>query len=93
LALFVSEKLSKNYEMYLTNTQVSVKNFNNFFSPARIRCPTLYALEEVLDYTRVYYCRLVEKYYITVYKEWKRNKRNDEEPGKVYEEEKAGSDC
>jgi hypothetical protein len=41
----------------------------------------------------VYYCRLVEKYYITVYKEWKRNKRSDEEPGKVYEEEKAGSDC
>jgi hypothetical protein len=27
LALFVSEKLSKNYEMYLTSSQVSVKNF------------------------------------------------------------------
>jgi hypothetical protein len=26
---FVSEKLSKNYEMYLTNSQVSVKNFDN----------------------------------------------------------------
>jgi hypothetical protein len=30
LALFVSEKLSKNYEMYVTNSQVSVKNFDNF---------------------------------------------------------------
>jgi hypothetical protein len=30
LALFVSEKLSKNDEMYLTNSQVSVKNFDNF---------------------------------------------------------------
>jgi hypothetical protein len=26
-------------------------------------------------------------------KEWKRNERNDEEPGKVCEEEKAGSEC
>jgi hypothetical protein len=30
LPLFVSEKLSKNYEMYLTNGQVSVKKFDNF---------------------------------------------------------------
>jgi hypothetical protein len=29
LALFVSEKLSKNYAMYLTNSQVSVNNFDN----------------------------------------------------------------
>jgi hypothetical protein len=26
----LSEKLSKKYEMYLTNSQVSVKNFDNF---------------------------------------------------------------
>jgi hypothetical protein len=30
LALFVSEKLSKNFEMYLTTSQVSLKNFANF---------------------------------------------------------------
>jgi hypothetical protein len=30
LALFVSEKLSKNYEIYHTNTQVSVIFFYNF---------------------------------------------------------------
>jgi hypothetical protein len=43
LALFVSEKLLKNYEMYLTNTQESVKNFHNF----------IYKLEVAISRLRV----------------------------------------
>jgi hypothetical protein len=30
---------------------------------------------------------------LVIVAKWKRNERNDEEPGKVYEEEKARSEC
>jgi hypothetical protein len=48
LVLFVSEKLSKNYEMCLTNTQVSVKNFDN-----------LKKIEVAISHVRVYDARPV----------------------------------
>jgi hypothetical protein len=42
LALFVSEGLSKNDEMYLTNSQVSVKGFDSFIWLVAISCVHVY---------------------------------------------------